>query len=57
MRIAKHSRADLDLTRIDWAKVDATTDQDIARQIAEDPDTGPLFTAEEIFATRRVPPS
>ena len=27
--------------RGDWAKVDATTDEDIARQIAEDPDTAP----------------
>ena len=30
----------------DLAKVDATTDEDIARQIAEDPDTAPELTAE-----------
>ena len=28
----------------DLAKVDATTDEDIARQIAEDPDTAPELT-------------
>jgi uncharacterized protein (DUF4415 family) len=30
----------------DLAKVDATTDKDIARQIAEDPDTAPELTDE-----------
>ena len=30
----------------DLAKVDATTDDDIARQIAEDPDTAPELTDE-----------
>lgn len=30
--------------RIDKAKFDATTDEDIARQIAEDPDTAPDVT-------------
>ena len=30
----------------DLAKLDATTDEDIARQIAEDPDTAPEFTDE-----------
>jgi uncharacterized protein (DUF4415 family) len=30
----------------DLAKVDATTDEDIARQIAEDPDTAPELTEE-----------
>ena len=30
----------------DLAKVDATTDEDIARQIAEDPDTAPELTDE-----------
>ena len=27
--------------RIDWARIDAMTDEDIARQIAEDPDVAP----------------
>ena len=30
---------------IDWARVDATTEADIARQIAEDPDTAPDLVA------------
>jgi len=30
----------------DLEKVDATTDDDIARQIAEDPDTAPELTDE-----------
>lgn len=32
---------------IDWTKVDATTDAEIARQIAEDPDTAPDLTTAE----------
>ena len=33
----------------DWAKVDATTDEDIERQVAEDPDLAPLMTEGEIL--------
>ena len=33
-------------SRTDWAKVDATSDDDIARQIAEDPDTAPELNNE-----------
>lgn len=32
----------------DLAKLDATTDEEIARQIAEDPDTAPELTDEEL---------
>src|SRR3954447_7685620 len=32
--------------RSDLANIDATTDEDIARQIAEDPDTAPELTDE-----------
>ena len=32
----------------DLAKVDATTDEDIARQIAEDPDTAPELSDEDL---------
>jgi putative transcriptional regulator len=57
MPTVPHSRSDLDLTRIDWTKVDATTDEDITRHVAEDSDTAPLFTAEEIrVAGRRIAP-
>jgi len=34
--------------RVDWAKVDATTDEDIARQIADDPNTAPELTDEAL---------
>jgi putative transcriptional regulator len=36
----------------DWAKVDATTDADIARQIASDPDTAPEATDVQLYAAR-----
>jgi putative transcriptional regulator len=51
------SRSDLDLAKIDWRRIDATTDEDIARQVATDADTAPLFTADEILAAgRRIVP-
>jgi putative transcriptional regulator len=33
---------------IDWARVDATTDEDIAAQVAGDPDAAPLLSDDEI---------
>jgi len=57
MPIASHSRSDLDLAKVDWSRVDATTDEEIARQAAEDPDTAPVFSPEEILAAgRRIQP-
>lgn len=57
MPTAPSSRSDLDLAKIDWRRVDATTDEDIARQVATDTDTAPLFTADEILAAgRRIVP-
>lgn len=53
MPITIHSRSDLDLSKIDWHRFDETTDGDIDRQIAGDPDTAPVFTAEEIAAAAR----
>jgi len=53
----QHFRGDLDLAKIDWSRVDATTDEEIARQVAEDDETAPLFTAAEILsAGRRIVP-
>ena len=43
--------------RVDWAKVDATTDEEIARQAAEDPDTAAPWTEEEFARARLVRPS
>jgi putative transcriptional regulator len=41
---------------IDWSRVDAMTDEDIAAQVAGNPDAAPLLTDEEIdralFANR-----
>jgi putative transcriptional regulator len=57
MPIAPYSRGDLDLSKVDWSQVDATSDEDIARQAAEDVDTAPLFTRDEILlAGRRIEP-
>ncbi|MBV8578188.1 MAG: helix-turn-helix domain-containing protein [Acetobacteraceae bacterium] len=57
MPTAPPSRSELDLSRIDWRRVDATTDAEIARQAAEDPDTAPVFTAAELqAAARRIEP-
>ncbi|HUN42787.1 MAG TPA: helix-turn-helix domain-containing protein [Acetobacteraceae bacterium] len=58
MPTAPHSRSELDLAKVDWRQVDAATDEDIARQAAEDADTAPVFTAEEILAAgRRIVPA
>ena len=54
MRIVRRSRADLDLDRVDWAKVDATSDAEIDRQIARDSDTAPVFSAKQLATARRV---
>ena len=40
---SKAKRADKSiLDKIDWARIDAPTDEEIDRQIAEDPDTAPI---------------
>ena len=57
MPTTPHSRSELDLSKVDWSRVDATTDAEIARQAAEDPDTAPVFSPEEILAAgRRIRP-
>jgi putative transcriptional regulator len=57
MPTARHSRSELDLARIDWNRIDATGDAEIARQASEDADTAPVFTAEEILAAgHRITP-
>ena len=58
MSIAPHSRSDLDLSKVDWSQVDATSDEDITRQAAADGDTAPLFTPDDILADgRRIEPA
>lgn len=57
MPTAPHSRRELDLSQIDWRRFDATDDETIARQAAEDSDTAPVMNTEEILAAgRRVTP-
>lgn len=34
--------------RVDWDKIRNTSDDDITRQIAEDPDTAPELTEEDL---------
>jgi hypothetical protein len=47
--ITARSRKRHSLTgRVDWPKVDATTEVEIARQIAEDPETAPELTEEAL---------
>lgn len=53
MPTAPRSRSELDLSKVDWHRIDATTDQEIARQASQDPDTAPVFTAEQILAAGR----
>lgn len=57
MRSGRHSRSELDLSKIDWSVVDAATDDEIARQADADAETAPIFTAEELLsAGRRISP-
>jgi putative transcriptional regulator len=35
------------IKNIDWARIDAQTDEDIARNVASDPDATPIWTAAE----------
>jgi uncharacterized protein (DUF4415 family) len=42
-RIVRVSATELKRGRTDWARVDALTDEDIERAIAEDPDAAPML--------------
>jgi putative transcriptional regulator len=53
MRTGKRFRSELNLSKVDWSRIDATSDEDIARQVAEDRDTAPIFSADEILAAGR----
>jgi putative transcriptional regulator len=57
MTIVRRTRAEVDLSKIDWAALDATTDAEIEAQIAADPDTAPIFTADDLARARRVIPA
>jgi hypothetical protein len=42
--------------KVDWEKVRATSDQDIARQIDEDPDTAPDLSDWDLSKAKLVRP-
>ena len=44
-------------SRTDWARVEAMTDADIARAVAEDPDAAPLLTDQQLAGMRPVWPN
>jgi putative transcriptional regulator len=56
MPIVRRTRADVDLSKVDWAALQTTDDAEIEAQIAADPDTAPIFTADELARARRVVP-
>ena len=55
VRVTK-KMAEKAIAKIDWKRIDAMTDEDIAAQVAGNPDAAPLLTDEEIeralFANR-----
>jgi putative transcriptional regulator len=57
MPTVRRTRADVDLSKVDWARITRTTDADIDAQIAADPDTAPEFTDAELARARRVVPA
>jgi putative transcriptional regulator len=56
MTIVRRTRSEVDLSKVNWAALDAVDDATIEAQIAEDPDTAPIFTADELARARRVTP-
>lgn len=38
------------VSKVDWARIDAMTDADIERQVAENPDTAPILSEAEAAA-------
>jgi uncharacterized protein (DUF4415 family) len=51
-KVGKRDLDTFDLNSVDWARIDATTDKEIDRQIADDPDTAPI--ADDQFYERAV---
>lgn len=56
MPIVQRTRADVDLSKVDWAGLAQVSDDEIAAQIAADADTAPLFTENELARARRIVP-
>jgi putative transcriptional regulator len=56
MPIVQRTRSDLDISKIDWKALVATTDAQIDAQIAGDHDTAPIFTSEELATAKHIVP-
>ena len=56
MTIVRRTRSEIDLSKLDLAILDRVTDAEIDAQIADDLDTAPVFTPEELARARRVTP-
>jgi putative transcriptional regulator len=56
MAIVQRTRADLDLSKVDWAGLAEVRDADIQTAIDSDPDLSPLFSEDELARARRVLP-
>ena len=56
MTITRRSSAEIDRSPVDWSKIPIPSDEEIDAQIAADPDTAALFTAEEMARARVVYP-
>ncbi|MBS0279146.1 MAG: helix-turn-helix domain-containing protein [Proteobacteria bacterium] len=56
MPIVRRTRADVNLSKVEWAKIARTSEKEIAAQIAADVDTAPIFTDAELKRARRVIP-
>ena len=57
MSTAKHKRKRAEKTgSVDWPKVRQTSDDDIARQIQEDPDTAPDMSEWDLSHAKLVRP-
>jgi putative transcriptional regulator len=56
MAIVQPTRADLDLSKVDWAGLAEVRDADIQTAIDSDPDLSPLFSEDELARARRVLP-
>jgi len=56
MPIVRRTRADVNLSKVDWVKIARTSEKEIAAQIAADVDTAPIFTDAELKRARRVIP-
>ena len=58
MSIVRRTRAEIDPAKlkVNWKKVRRTSDAEVDAQIAADPDTSPVWTAEDFANARQVAP-